>query len=77
MILIGYAAIATVVVAAKLGAFDFLAEPANADDVVVVLMAGRLDMPAEHEPSADQGVGCLQVRRRRLGERRRSDGEDM
>jgi ActR/RegA family two-component response regulator len=33
VILTGYAAIATVVVAAKLGAFDFLAEPASADDV--------------------------------------------
>ena len=37
-------------------AFDYLAKPANADEVVTALMAGRLDMPAEHEPpmSADR-----------------------
>src|SRR5208283_376597 len=48
--------IATAVMAVKLGAFDYLAKPANADDVVAALMAGRLDMPAEHVPpmSADR-----------------------
>ena len=56
VILTGYGTIATAVVAVKLGAFDYLAKPANADDVVVALTAGRLDMPAEHEPpmSADR-----------------------
>ena len=56
VILTGYGAIATAVVAVKLGAFDYLAKPANADDVVSALMAGRLDGPTEHEPpmSADR-----------------------
>ena len=50
VILTGYGAIATAVTAVKIGAFDYLAKPVNADDVVVALMAGRLDMPSEHEP---------------------------
>ena len=56
VILTGYGAIATAVTAVKLGAFDYLAKPANADDVVTALMAGRLDGPTEHEPpmSADR-----------------------
>jgi len=56
VILTGYGAIATAVAAVKLGAFDYLAKPANANDVVTALMAGRLDMPAEREPpmSADR-----------------------
>jgi two-component system response regulator RegA len=56
VILTGYGAIATAVMAVKLGAFDYLAKPANADDVVSALMAGRLDRPSEHEPpmSADR-----------------------
>ncbi len=56
VILTGYGAIATAVMAVKLGAFDYLAKPANADDVVAALMAGRLDGPSEHEPpmSADR-----------------------
>lgn len=49
VILTGYGAIATAVMAVKLGAFDYLAKPANADDVVQALMAGRLDSPTEHE----------------------------
>jgi len=56
IILTGYGAIATAVMAVKLGAFDYLAKPANADDVVSTLMAGRLDSPPEHDPpmSADR-----------------------
>ena len=56
VILTGYGAIATAVMAVKLGAFDYLAKPANADDVVTALMAGRLDGPSEHDPpmSADR-----------------------
>jgi two-component system response regulator RegA len=56
VILTGYGAIATAVMAVKLGAFDYLAKPANADDVVSALMSGRLDSPSEHEPpmSADR-----------------------
>ena len=56
VILTGYGAIATAVMAVKIGAFDYLAKPANADDVVSALMAGRLDSPPEHDPpmSADR-----------------------
>ena len=56
IILTGYGAIATAVMAVKLGAFDYLAKPANADDVVAALMAGRLDTSAERDPpmSADR-----------------------
>jgi two-component system response regulator RegA len=56
VILTGYGAIATAVMAVKLGAFDYLAKPANADDVVAALMAGRLESPAELEApmSADR-----------------------
>ena len=56
LILTGYGSIATAVMAVKIGAFDYLAKPANADDVVTALMAGRLDVPTKHEPtmSADR-----------------------
>jgi two-component system response regulator RegA len=56
VILTGYGAIATAVMAVKLGAFDYLSKPVNADDVAAALMAGRLDCPAEREPpmSADR-----------------------
>src|ERR1700722_18747839 len=37
IILTGYGAIATAVMAVKLGAFDYLAKPVNADDVVLAL----------------------------------------
>ena len=49
VILTGYGAITTAVTAVKLGAFDYLAKPANADDVVTALMAGRTEAPIEHE----------------------------
>ena len=56
VILTGYGAIATAVMAVKIGAFDYFAKPANAGDVVSALMAGRLDSPPEHDPpmSADR-----------------------
>ena len=56
VMLTGYGAIATAVMAVKLGAFDYLAKPANADDVVQALMAGRADSPPdpEHPMSADR-----------------------
>jgi two-component system, response regulator RegA len=56
IMLTGYGAIATAVVAVKLGAFDYLAKPANADEVVAALMAGRLDSPETRDPpmSADR-----------------------
>ncbi len=56
VILTGYGAIATAVTAVKLGAFDYLAKPANADDVVAALTAGRPDNPPGQNPpmSADR-----------------------
>jgi two-component system response regulator RegA len=56
IILTGYGAIATAVVAVKLGAFDYLAKPVNADDIVAVLMAERTDPvdSPEHPMSADR-----------------------
>jgi two-component system response regulator RegA len=56
VILTGYGAIATAVTAVKLGAFDYLAKPANADDVVSALSSERLEGPAEQVPpmSADR-----------------------
>jgi two-component system response regulator RegA len=50
VILTGYGAIASAVMAVKIGAFDYLAKPVNADEVVVALMAGRLDIPVAQEP---------------------------
>ena len=41
IILTGYGAIATAVVAVKLGAYDYLAKPVNADEIVAVLTAER------------------------------------
>jgi two-component system response regulator RegA len=56
IVLTGYGAIATAVVAVKLGAFDFLAKPANADEIVSALTAERIDRMenAEHPMSADR-----------------------
>ena len=56
IILTGYGAIATAVVAVKLGAFDYLAKPVNADEIVAVLMAERADPvdSPEHPMSADR-----------------------
>jgi len=56
IILTGYGAIATAVIAVKLGAFDYLAKPVNADEIVAVLTAERtnpVDNP-EHPMSADR-----------------------
>ena len=56
IILTGYGAIATAVIAVKLGAFDYLAKPVNADEIVAALSAERLDRidNAEHPMSADR-----------------------
>ena len=56
IILTGYGAIATAVTAVKLGAFDYLAKPVDADEVTVALMAERADRPAivEQPMSADR-----------------------
>ena len=56
VILTGYGNIATAVTAVKLGAFDYLAKPADADEVHAALMAqpdGRA-LPPENPMSADR-----------------------
>jgi two-component system response regulator RegA len=56
IILTGYGNIATAVNAVKLGAVDYLAKPADADDVVAALLAteGSKVQPPEHPMSADR-----------------------
>jgi two-component system, response regulator RegA len=56
IILTGYGAIATAVTAVKLGAFDYLAKPVDADEITAALMADHSDRPqgAEHPMSADR-----------------------
>jgi two-component system response regulator RegA len=56
IILTGYGNIATAVNAVKLGAIDYLAKPADADDVIAALLAvdGRKLEPPEYPMSADR-----------------------
>ncbi len=56
IILTGYGNIATAVTAVKMGAIDYLAKPADADDVVAALMAtadGKSELP-QNPMSADR-----------------------
>jgi len=55
VVLTGYGNLATAVGAVKLGAIDYLAKPADADDVVAALMAtGEKATPPENPMSADR-----------------------
>lgn len=56
VVLTGYGNIATAVTAVKLGAVDYLAKPADADDVVKALLASEEDRPSppENPMSADR-----------------------
>lgn len=56
VILTGYGNIATAVTAVKLGAFDYLAKPADADEIHAALMAGPGEraIPPENPMSADR-----------------------
>ena len=56
VILTGYGNIATAVTAVKLGAFDYLAKPADADEIHAALMAqpGERALPPENPMSADR-----------------------
>jgi two-component system response regulator RegA len=56
IILTGYGNIATAVTAVKLGAFDYLAKPADADEIHAALMAqpGERADPPENPMSADR-----------------------
>ncbi|MGE3145963.1 MAG: ActR/PrrA/RegA family redox response regulator transcription factor [Pseudorhodoplanes sp.] len=56
IVLTGYGNIATAVNAVKLGAVDYLAKPADADDVAAALLSGgdKRPTPPEHPMSADR-----------------------
>jgi two-component system response regulator RegA len=56
VMLTGYGNIATAVAAVKRGAIDYLAKPADADDVEAALLAppGQAPEPPEHPMSADR-----------------------
>jgi two-component system response regulator RegA len=56
IVLTGYGNIATAVTAVKLGAVDYLAKPADADDVVRALLSSEKDKPEppENPMSADR-----------------------
>lgn len=56
VMLTGYGNIATAVAAVKRGAIDYLAKPADADDVEAALLAppGQAPRPPEHPMSADR-----------------------
>jgi two-component system response regulator RegA len=56
IVLTGYGNIATAVTAVKLGAFDYLAKPADADEIYHALMSTQIDKPdAQENPmSADR-----------------------
>ena len=56
IVLTGYGNIATAVTAVKLGAVDYLAKPADADDVYAALVArpGELPGPPDNPMSADR-----------------------
>ncbi len=56
IVLTGYGNIATAVTAVKMGAFDYLAKPADADEIHAALMAtpGHKSEPPENPMSADR-----------------------
>ena len=56
IILTGYGAIATAVTGVKLGAFDYLAKPVDADEITAALLGDHANRPlgAEHPMSADR-----------------------
>ena len=56
IVLTGYGNIATAVTAVKMGAFDYLAKPADADEIHAALMArpGERATPPENPMSADR-----------------------
>lgn len=58
VVLTGYGAIATAVVAVKVGATDYLSKPADADDVTAALLATGDDLP----PPSDQPMSADRVR---------------
>ena len=56
IVLTGYGAIATAVAAVKIGAIDYLAKPADANDIVAALVAKPYEHPSlpDHLMSADR-----------------------
>jgi FixJ family two-component response regulator len=58
VVLTGYGNIATAVTAVKLGAVDYLAKPADADDVYQALCSAEMQAPPPENPmSADRCAG--------------------
>ena len=77
VILTGYGNIATAVTAVKLGAFDYLAKPADADEIHAALMAaaGRARRPAREPDVGRPGaLGAHPARVRALRPQRLGDG---
>ena len=77
VILTGYGNIATAVTAVKLGAFDYLAKPADADEIHAALMAaaGRARRPAREPDVGRPGaLGAHPARLRALRPQRLRDG---
>ena len=74
VILTGYGIIATAVTAVKMGAFDYLAKPADADEIHAALMAqpGERAMPPENPMSADRVRSSKTTRKPMVGARRDS-----
>ncbi len=54
VVLTGYGNIATAVTAVKLGAYDYMAKPADADEIHHALMGGERATPPENPMSADR-----------------------
>ena len=77
IILTGYGAIATAVVAVKLGAFDYLAKPVNADEIIAALMAGARRARRRRRASdvgRPRALGAHSARLRILRAQRLGDG---
>ena len=61
IVLTGYGNIATAVTAVKMGAVDYLAKPADADDVVAALLAdrhGKVRAAAEPDVGGPRALGA-------------------
>ena len=63
VILTGYGNIATAVVAVKAGAVDYLAKPADADDVINALLATGTTLPPPHNPMSPDRVRWEHIQR--------------
>ena len=77
IILTGYGNIATAVTAVKLGAFDYLAKPADADEIDAALMRsgrGRAAPPRQPDVGGPRALGAHPARLRTVQTQRLGDG---